>query len=128
MNKRQLIDAVARQLGTTKSSATIYVDAVLDTIVHGVCTEEKVAISGFGTFKHRSRKSRQIVNPATKEMMTLPVTVTVGFTPSQNLKEAVTVAVVGDADGEAQETAEGAEREIREVKPATPVEALSNCA
>ena len=126
MNKRQLIDAVARQLGTTKSSATIYVDAVLDTIVHGVCTEEKVAISGFGTFKHRSRKSRQIVNPSTKEMMTLPVTVTVGFTPSQNLKEAVTVAVVGDP--EAQDAAEGTEREIREVKPSTPVEALSNCA
>ncbi len=114
MNKRQLIEAVARELETTKTSASTYVDAVLRQIVEGIREEDKVAISGFGTFRRRSRKSRRIINPSSGEMMTLPETVSVGFTPSQVLKDAITQPAKSDDAGT-----------IREVKPETQPELVN---
>ncbi|MEQ8844091.1 MAG: HU family DNA-binding protein [Phycisphaerales bacterium] len=129
MNKRELIEAVADELGTTKTASAEYVDAVLRTIVAGIQRDEKVALSGFGTFRRRTRKSREIINPSSKERMRLPVTVTVGFTASQTLKDEIRPDELDD--GQADDA-------IREVKPdrapeaeaatSEDVEKLSHCA
>lgn len=43
-------------------------------------------VPGFGTFHKRTRKARQVMNPATREMMQLPRTVSVGFRCSKAIK------------------------------------------
>ncbi|MFG0292129.1 MAG: HU family DNA-binding protein [Phycisphaerales bacterium JB065] len=89
MNKGDLIEAVASQLGESKATATKVVDIVLETIADGVQKDDKVAITGFGTFKKKHRKARKGINPATREPIDIPASTSVGFTPSQNFKDAL---------------------------------------
>jgi len=87
MNKGDLIEAVASQLGESKATATKVVDIILDAISEGVQKDDKVAITGFGTFKKKHRKARKGINPATREPIDIPASTSVGFTPSQNFKD-----------------------------------------
>lgn len=89
MNKGELIDAVASNLGESKTTAAKLVDVVLQSIVNGVAHDQKVAIAGFGTFRKRKRKGRTGVNPATKKEMVIEPTTTIGFTASQTLRNQV---------------------------------------
>ncbi|XHC26054.1 HU family DNA-binding protein [Phycisphaerales bacterium ac7] len=89
MNKGDLIEAVASQMGESKATATKVVDIVLDTIANGVQKDDKVAITGFGTFKKKHRKVRKGINPATREPIDIPASTSVGFTPSQNFKDSL---------------------------------------
>lgn len=89
MNKGQLIEAVAAQLGDSKASATRAVDAVINCITNGIKKDEGVTIVGFGTFLKRQRKARIGRNPATGEPMPIKASNTVGFKASAALKQEV---------------------------------------
>lgn len=89
MNKGQLIEAVATQLGESKASASRAVDAVIESITNGIKADQGVTIVGFGTFTKKQRKARIGRNPATGEPMPIKASNTVGFKPSQNLKQEV---------------------------------------
>ena len=89
MNKGDLIDAVASQLGSTKTDASRAIDAVIASIATGLRADQKVAISGFGTFTKKHLSARPGVNPSTGERMTLPPTTSCGFKPSLMLREAI---------------------------------------
>lgn len=89
MNKGELIDAVATELGETKTAAARAVEAVLRAIIEGVSKDEKVAIAGFGTFRRRRRKGRKGINPSTKQEMVVREATTLGFTASQSLRNQV---------------------------------------
>lgn len=87
MNKAQLIDRVASQLESSRTEAAKVVDVVLDTIAEGVRVEDKVMISGFGTFEKRTRSARRGVNPITKEEITVKASTTCGFRAAAGLKQ-----------------------------------------
>lgn len=89
MNKGDLIDSVASQLGTTKNDASRAIDAVMASIATGLRADRKVTISGFGTFTKKELAERPGVNPSTGQRMTLPPTTTCGFKPSLMLREAI---------------------------------------
>ncbi len=89
MNKGELVDSVASQLGLSKAVAGRAVDAVIASIATGLRADRKVTISGFGTFTRKDLAARAGVNPATGERMTLPATTTCGFKPSLMLREAI---------------------------------------
>jgi DNA-binding protein HU-beta len=71
MNKRDLIDAISGQLGD-KKTATMAVNAVLDTIQSTVARGDKVAITGFGVFEKAIRPARTARNPATGATIRVP--------------------------------------------------------
>jgi len=71
MNKRDLIDAISGQLGD-KKTATMAVNAVLDTIQSTVARGDKVAITGFGVFEKAIRPARTARNPATGATIKVP--------------------------------------------------------
>jgi DNA-binding protein HU-beta len=89
MNKGQLIDAVAVQLGDTKANAQRAVDVVIDCITNGVKVDGGVTISGFGTFTQKQRKARISSHPITRQPMEIKASKTVGFKPSQMLKQSL---------------------------------------
>lgn len=97
MNKGQLIEAVAAELGESKAAATRAVDAVINCITNGLQRDPGVTIVGFGTFMKKQRKARIGRNPVTGEPMPLEASHTVGFRPSQTLKDCMqrTAAEVG---------------------------------
>jgi DNA-binding protein HU-beta len=86
MNKGQLIDAVALELGASKAAAGRAIDAVIASITGGIKTDDAVTISGFGTFSKKDRPARTGRNPATGQPLEIKASTTVNFKPSQSLK------------------------------------------
>jgi DNA-binding protein HU-beta len=86
MNKGDLIDRVANELGSSKAEASRIVEVVLAGIQKGIREDEKVVISGFGTFIRRTRPPRNGINPITKEPITIEAKATCGFRPSATFK------------------------------------------
>ena len=87
MNKGQLIETVAVELGASKAAASRAVQAVINSISEGVKVDESVTIVGFGTFAKKERSARMGRNPATGEPMQIQATTTVAFKPSQAFKD-----------------------------------------
>jgi len=77
MNKAELVEEVAKEVGLTKKDVNNVVDA------------EKVTLVGFGTFLVQKRKARQGVNPQTGEKINIPSKDVPKFRPGSALKEAV---------------------------------------
>lgn len=97
MNKGDLVDLVAERLGESRVQAQRVVEVVLSSMTDGLRDEEKVVLSGFGTFRRKFRKGRIGRNPATNEPIQIPGGHTVSFTPSKSLKEAMSVIEVKPA-------------------------------
>ncbi len=88
MNKAQLVEAVAEQLGGRKAAAEA-VDAVLDTIVRAVTAGDRVSVTGFGTFEKVDRSARFARNPQTGERVKVKKTAVPRFRPGQGFKDLV---------------------------------------
>ena len=84
MNKTELTDALADATDMTKADAQRAIDALFDTdegiITDALQGEEKVQITGFGTFETRERSAR---------MGRIPASMTVNFRSGKGLKDAV---------------------------------------
>ncbi len=87
MNKGQLIEAVASELGESKAAASRALEAVINSITKGVKHDQSVTIVGFGTFTKKTRSARTGRNPATGQPMEIKASTTVGFKASQALKQ-----------------------------------------
>ncbi|KQV17785.1 HU family DNA-binding protein [Kitasatospora sp. Root107] len=88
MNKAQLVEAVAEQLGGRKAAAEA-VDAVLDTMVRAVVAGDRVSVTGFGTFEKVDRSARFARNPQTGEKVKVKKTAVPRFRPGQGFKDLV---------------------------------------
>lgn len=86
MNKRDLVECVAAELGGSRTAAERAVKAVLESILDGVDRDGNVAIAGFGTFERKERAARTGRNPRTGEALEIPATSTVAFRPAAALK------------------------------------------
>ena len=89
MQKTDFIARVAEQTGTSKKVARQVIEAALDTIAQSLASDEKVVLTGFGTFELRTRQARRGVNPQTRQTMTIPAARSPGFSASNSLKEFV---------------------------------------
>ena len=89
MNKGQLIEAVANELGQSKAGAARAVDAVINSITNGIKRDDAVTIVGFGSFQKKQRKARVGRHPLTGEAMAIKASRTVGFKASPTLKSDV---------------------------------------
>ncbi len=88
MNKTDLINEVAKVLGT-KKDAQKAVDCVFSTIKEALSRKEPVTIIGFGTFKVAKRKARIGRNPRTGEEIKIGEKNVPKFVAGKALKEAV---------------------------------------
>ena len=88
MNKSELINEVAKVVGT-KKAAQDAVDCVISSITRALKRGEDVTLTGFGTFKVVKRKARKGRNPNTGEAIKIRATKAPKFTPGKVLKEAV---------------------------------------
>ena len=87
MNKTQLIGQVASIAGIKKKAAEVAVDATIKAIIDALEADEKVQISGFGTFEVKERSERCGRNPKTGESVIIPATKYPTFTASKTLKD-----------------------------------------
>ena len=89
MNKKELINAVAEVMGTTKKAAGEAVDAVFGVIADAMAEGNDVAVSGFGKFVVKKRAARTSINPRTKQAISVPASKAPTFRAGKQFKEAV---------------------------------------
>ena len=89
MNKQELIDAVASDVGISKSAAAETINAVLDAVSKAVAGGDSVQLIGFGTFATGERSARTGRNPQTGETIEIAAAKTVKFAAGKAFKDAV---------------------------------------
>jgi DNA-binding protein HU-beta len=89
IKKTQLIQMLADKLNATKKDAAGWLEAFTETLTGQLRKGEKINITGLGIFKVADRKAREGRNPRTGEVIQIPASKKLRFTPSKILKEAV---------------------------------------
>lgn len=89
MKKADLIDALAGKLEESKAGTERILSAVLESIKDGLLADGVVQITGFGTFKIRTRAARMGRNPRTGEPVQIAGGKSVGFKVGKALKDSV---------------------------------------
>jgi DNA-binding protein HU-beta len=90
MHKNDFIKAVSRETGVSQGEVARILNSSLDLITRTLANNEKVVLTGFGTFEIRHRSERRGVNPQTGKSIVINATSTPGFTASHSLKAAAT--------------------------------------
>jgi len=85
MNKSELVAKIAEGAGMSKVDAKKALEATLDAIVDAMKKDDKVVLVGFGTFSVAKRDERKGINPATKEVITIPAKKVVKFKAGSEL-------------------------------------------
>jgi DNA-binding protein HU-beta len=89
MTKADLIAQVTKKAGLTSKAAKDAVNAVFNSVTDALKRNEKVVVTGFGTFMVRKRASRKGRNPQTGAEIQIPSTTTPGFTAGKSLKRLI---------------------------------------
>ena len=88
-NKDALIGAVSMKTELSKKDVEAVLDATMEQITSQLQQDNKVTLTGFGTFKLSHRAAREGINPQTKEKIQIPAMKVPKFTAGKALKEAV---------------------------------------
>ncbi|MDO6619515.1 MULTISPECIES: HU family DNA-binding protein [unclassified Shewanella] len=72
MNKKQLMQVMASDIGISQSQAKIQIDQIVSQIHKALTEGEKVYIPQFGTFELRYHLAKNGYNPQTGEAMEIP--------------------------------------------------------
>lgn len=89
VTKKELIELVAKKGNLTNKASKEAIKVFLNAIRDALKRNEKVILTGFGTFSLRARKQRKGRNPKTGETITIPARNAPGFTPGKSLKKSV---------------------------------------
>jgi len=89
MNKAELVEKVAGEVGLTKKDINNVIDAMTSAITNALSDRQRVTLVGFGTFLVQTRKARQGVNPQTGDRIDIPAKDVPKFRPGRALREAV---------------------------------------
>ncbi|MCD6522363.1 MAG: HU family DNA-binding protein [Candidatus Diapherotrites archaeon] len=86
MNKKDIIEKIAKKHKITKKLAGEVMNTIFEEIAKGMKKGE-VRIVGFGTFYSKKRAARRGRNPRTGEVIMIPATKVPKFRPSSELKK-----------------------------------------
>lgn len=90
MSRTQVIERLATTLGTSKSQATLLLDAVLREIERGVNEDGRVTLTGFGMFEKRETRAHVGRDPRTGQPVPIPVRKRIAFRQSVLLRQRLT--------------------------------------
>lgn len=89
INKDALVAAIVAKLDLSKKDVEAVIETMTDEITNALRRGDKVALTGFGTFRVSERAAREGINPQTKAKITIPAMRVPKFTAGKTLKEAV---------------------------------------
>ncbi|MCH7471329.1 HU family DNA-binding protein [bacterium] len=89
MGKTDLIAAVAKACKMEKTKAKAAVDATISIITKELKRNNRVQLTGFGTFSTARRKKRMGVNPKTGKKIVIPARKVPKFTAGKGLKDII---------------------------------------
>ena len=89
MNKSQLVEITAHMTNISSKDTEAVINTAFDLIVKSLAENDRVSITGFGSFMVRNCKARQGVDPRTGEKIIIPEHNLPKFCVSDKLKKAV---------------------------------------
>lgn len=90
MTKTELIEAMAKEAGISKTAADAALKSIQDNITATLKKkDEKVSLVGFGTFVKTHRKARKGRNPQTGEEIKIKASNVIRFKPGKGLKDSI---------------------------------------
>ena len=89
MNKRDIVEKIAREAGITKTTAAAALQSLIDAVTKSLKKGDPVSFVGFGTFKTANRKARTALNPQTGAAIKIPKRRVPRFSAGKALKQAV---------------------------------------
>jgi DNA-binding protein HU-beta len=89
MNKKDLVNLIASEGNTSKTTAAKMVESVISGITSALRKGDDVTLSGFGTFSTYKRQARNGRNPRTGAMIKIPSCRTAKLTPGVDLRKAL---------------------------------------
>ncbi len=89
MNKAELVDEIADEVGLTKINVNKAINTIIEVISDVLFYGDKVTLVGFGTFKVIEKKARKGRNPQTGKEIQIPAKKVPKFLPGKKLKKAV---------------------------------------
>ena len=90
MTKAELVVIISERTGQTQKVVLDVIDNLTDVITETLVeSDEKVVLTGFGTFEVRTRKERNGKNPRTGEEIIIPKQKSPAFKAGKILKEAI---------------------------------------
>ena len=89
MNKGELIEAIANDASITKAQALAALDAFVNNVQRSLKSDEKVTLTGLGTFSASTRGDRTGRNPQTGQSIRIPARRAAKFSAGQALKDAI---------------------------------------
>lgn len=89
MTKEDIIQAIVKKTGTSKTQANDCLNVLLDEIAKSLSRKEEVVLTGFGRFKVNQRQAREGRNPKTGETIQIAAKSVPVFKAGTILKEAV---------------------------------------
>ena len=87
INKKNVLKEIYLDLGIPIAFSRKLIDSILEIIVEDLNKNNKVKISGFGTFKIINKKSREGRNPKSKELFLIKPRKVVSFYPSKEVRK-----------------------------------------
>ena len=89
MNKADLTQYIAKQVGLTQHDANAAIDAITTAITKTLKKGQRVSLVGFGSWEVKKRKARWGVNPQTGEKIKIKARKYPKFNPGKDLKDYV---------------------------------------
>jgi DNA-binding protein HU-beta len=89
MNKGELITAIAEKSGLLKKDAAKALDAFMASVEESIKKDEKVILTGFGTFELKSRAPRKGRDLTTLKEVIIPASNVPCFKPGKAFKAKV---------------------------------------
>ncbi len=89
MTRSELIALYAKSRNRKKKEAEADVNFIFDAITEALARDEKVVLTGFGTFNVKDRKGKRCLNPRSKRPMQLPPGRAAVFRSGRGLRDAV---------------------------------------
>ena len=89
MNKDALISVISQKTELSKKDIELVLDTFEEVVTKALRNDEKVTLTGFGTFRVSKRAEREGINPQTKERIKIPAMSIPKFTAGKALKEAI---------------------------------------
>lgn len=89
MNKFELVEAIAKEVETTKATAGAMLDAFINIVTKVLKKKGEVRLVGFGTFTTAKRKATTGRNPQTGAAIKIPASIQPKFKAGKPLKDAL---------------------------------------
>lgn len=89
VSKADLVERVAEETGVGKKDVKAVMDSIINQVTANLKEDNRVQLTGFGTFEVRDRQAREGVKPGTTERVQIPASKSPAFKPGKSLKDHV---------------------------------------